>query len=119
VVPPTSGIFRAVFAGDSTRPRVESTAVRVDVIPRLSMTLDRSTMRLGQKVAIRGTVDPSQLVQCVIERRSGNRWVTERSLRANVVNGRFGLRVRLRRVATYRITVISGPATRRRTMHVR
>jgi hypothetical protein len=119
VLPPTSGVFRAVYAGDASRPRVESTAVRIDVIPRMAVALDRATMHRGQVVRITGTVDPSQLVQCVVERRSGSRWVTERSRRLNVVDRTFGLRVRLRRAGTYRVTVISGTTRRRRILRVR
>jgi hypothetical protein len=119
VTPPTSGTWRAVFSGDGTRPRVESKPVRVDVIPRMAMTLDKSTMRAGKVVTITGTVDPSQLVQCVVERRVGRRWVTERSRNLTVVDGSYGLKVRLRRRGSYRVTVISGTTKRRRRLTVR
>jgi hypothetical protein len=85
----------------------------------MAVTLDRATMHRGQVVRITGTVDPSQLVQCVVERRSGSRWLTERSRGLNVVDRTFGLRVRLRRAGTYRVTVISGTTRRRRILRVR
>jgi hypothetical protein len=119
LVPPTSGTFRAVFPGDSTHGRVESKAVRVDVIPRMAIALDRTKMRRGKRVRITGTVDPSQLVQCVIERRVGRRWVTERARNLTVVDGTYGLRVKLRRRGSYRITVICGTTKRRRRLRVR
>jgi hypothetical protein len=119
VVPPTSGVFRAVFAGDANRPRVESSSVRIDVIPRMTIVLDRGSMRRGQVVRMTGSVDPSQLVQVVVERRSGRRWVTERSRRVNVVDRTFGLKVRLRRTGTYRVTALSGETRRRRILRVR
>jgi hypothetical protein len=119
VTPPTSGTFRAVFAGDAARGRVESKAVRIDVIPRMAIKLDRTTMRRGKSVKITGTVDPSQLVQCVVERRVGRRWVTERSRNLNVVDGTYGLKVRLRRRGSYRVTVICGVTKRRRRLRVR
>jgi hypothetical protein len=119
VQPPTSGTFRAVFPGDSTRARVESKPVRVDVIPRMAITLDKRTMRRGKRVTVQGTVDPAQLVQCVVERRVGRRWVTERARNLNVVDGTFGLKVKLRRRGRYRITAISGTTKRRRSLRVR
>jgi hypothetical protein len=119
LVPPTSGVFRAVFAGDGTRPRVESAPVRVDVIPRMQIALDRRSMRPGKRFAMTGTVDPAQMVQCVVERRSGRRWVVAYSRRLTVVGGTFGLKVRLRRRGTYRVTVISGTTQRHRALRVR
>jgi hypothetical protein len=119
VLPPTSGTFRAVFAGDASRGRVESKPVRVDVIPRMAIKLDKTTMRRGKSVNITGTVDPSQLVQCVVERRVGRRWVTQRSRNLNVVDGTYGLRVKLTRRGSYRVTVICGVTKRRRRLRVR
>jgi hypothetical protein len=119
VTPPTSGTFRAVFGGDGTRPRVESKPVRVDVIPRMTVALDRTKMRAGKRVKVTGTVDPSQLVQCVVERRSGRRWRTQHSRTINVTDGAFGVKIKLRRTGIYRVTVISGTTKRRRRLRVR
>jgi hypothetical protein len=118
LTPPTSGTFRAVFAGDGARPRVESKPVRVDVIPRMAIKLDKTRMPAGKRVKITGTVDPSQLVQCVVERRVGRHWHTERARNLNVVDGTYGLRVKLRRRGAYRITVICGTTKRRRRLRV-
>jgi hypothetical protein len=119
VTPPTSGTWRAVYAGDASRGRVESKPVRVDVIPRMTVALDRAKMRAGKRVTVTGTVDPAQLVQCVVERRSGRRWLTVRSRNLDVLDGTYGLRVRLTRRGIYRITVISGTTKRRRRLRVR
>jgi hypothetical protein len=119
VTPPTSGTFRAVFAGDATRGRVESRPVRVDVIPRMTLALGRSRMRAGKRVTVAGTVDPAQLVQLVLERRSGRRWITERSRTIPVTDGAYGVRLRVRRRGVHRITVISGTTKRRRRLRVR
>jgi hypothetical protein len=118
VTPPTSGTFRAVYGGDGTRGRVESKPVRVDVIPRMSVALDRTQMRRRQRVTISGTVDPAQLVQCVVERRAGRSWVTVRARNLDVINGVYGLRVQLSRAGVYRVTVISGTTKRRRRLRV-
>jgi uncharacterized protein with LGFP repeats len=119
VTPPTSGTWRAVYAGDASRGRVESKPVRVDVIPRMTVALDRAKMRAGKRVTVTGTVDPAQLVQCVVERRSGRRWLTVRSRNLDVLDGTYGVRVRLTRRGIYRITVISGTTKRRRRLRVR
>jgi hypothetical protein len=118
ITPPTSGVFRAVYSGDSTRPRVESETVRIDVIPRMAITLDKTRIRPGKQVRVTGTVDPAQMVQCVVERRVGRRWITERSRTLTVVDGTFGLKVRLPRRGSYRVTVISGTTKRRRSLRV-
>lgn len=119
VTPPTSGTWRAVFAGDSIRGRVESKPVRVDVIPRMTVALDRAKMRAGKRVTVTGTVDPAQLVQCVVERRSGRRWITAVSRNLDVIDGAYGVRIKLKRRGIYRVTVISGTTKRRRRLRVR
>jgi N-acetylmuramoyl-L-alanine amidase len=119
VTPPTSGTFRAAFPGDAARGPVQSKPVRVDVIPRMSVALDKTQMRRGKRVTVTGTVDPAQLVQCVVERRVGRRWVTVRVRNLDVVGGAFGLRVQLSRAGIYRITAISGTTKRRRRLRVR
>jgi hypothetical protein len=119
VTPPTSGTFRAVFGGDGTRGRVESKPVRVDVIPRMTVALDKTQIRAGRRVTVTGTVDPAQLVECVVERRAGRRWVPARSRTIDVVDGAFGVRIQLKRAGVYRVTVISGTTKRRRRLRVR
>jgi hypothetical protein len=91
----------------------------VDVIPRMQIALDRRSMRPGKRFTMTGTVDPAQMVQCVVERRSGRRWVLAYSRRLTVVDGTFGLKVRLRRRGSYRVTVISGTTQRHRALRVR
>jgi hypothetical protein len=107
-----------VFPGDASRPPVESKPIRVDVIPLMSIALDRKRMRPGKRFAVTGAVDPAQLVQCVVERHVGRRWVTVRARNLNVVDGTFGLKVRLSTRGTYRVTVISGTTKRRRRLTV-
>jgi uncharacterized protein with LGFP repeats len=118
VTPPTSGTFRAVFPGDASRGPVQSKPVRVDVIPRMSVALDKSQMRRGKRVTVRGTVDPAQLVQVVIERRSGRLWKTVRARNLDVVGGAYGVKVKIGRPGIYRVTAISGATKRRRRLRV-
>jgi N-acetylmuramoyl-L-alanine amidase len=116
--PPGSGLFRAAFAGDGSRPQVVSRPVRVDVLPLLSVHLDRRRMRPGRRVEITGTVDPAQRVQLVIERRVGSRWHTGTSRFVRVRGGRFGVTKRLKAAGRYRVTVIAGKTRRRRVLRV-
>jgi len=92
--------------------------VRVDVIPRMSIAIDKTQMRRGKRVTVTGTVDPAQLVQCVVERRVGRRWKTVRVRNLDVVTGMYGLKVRLTRSGVYRITAISGTTKRHRRLRV-
>jgi hypothetical protein len=118
-VPPSSGVFRATFAGDGARPAVASPAVRVDVLPLLSLRLGRRTLRRGARVEISGSVDPQGRVQLVIERRVGTRWTTSTSRFVRVRRGRFGVRKRLEATGRYRVTTIAGRTRRQRTLRVR
>jgi hypothetical protein len=117
-VPPASGLFRAAFAGDATHVPVTSPPVRVDVIPRVGLELDRRQTRRGRRVRVTGTVDPQQPVQVVVERRVGRRWHTQVSRLVRVRSGAFGVRVRLRTPGSYRVTAIAGKSRRRRTLRV-
>jgi hypothetical protein len=118
LVPPSSGLFRAVFPGDATRAAVTSRPIRVDVIPRLGLRLDRRRMRPRRRLRVTGTVDPEQKVQLVVERRAGRRWRTQISRFVRVRNGAFAVRVRLRTPGAYRVTAIAGKTRRRRTLRV-
>jgi hypothetical protein len=118
-VPPSSGLFRATFAGDATRAPVASPSVRVDVLPLLSLKLARRTLRRGARAEIIGTVDPQQRVQLVIERRVGTRWRTHTSRFVRVRRGRFDVRRKLKAPGRYRVTAIAGKTRRQRTLRVR
>jgi hypothetical protein len=118
-VPPSSGLFRATFAGDGARAAVASPPVRVDVLPLLSLRLGRRTLRRGAQVEITGSVDPQERVQLVIERRVGGRWKTSTSRVVRVRRGRFGVRKRLTAAGRYRVTAIAGRTRRQRTLRVR
>jgi hypothetical protein len=118
LTPPTSGVFRAVYAGDTAHGRVESKPVRVDVIPHMTIAISKRRMRRRKTVKVTGTIDPAQLAQIVVERRSGRRWALVRSRRLKLVNGRYAVKVQLNRAGRYRITVIADVTKRRRIMRV-
>jgi hypothetical protein len=113
---PASGSVRAVFGGGDGRPRLESAATRVTVLPRVGIALSSKRMRVGRRITVRGTVDPvgSGLVAFYVERRSRGRWQLVERRRVRVRNGAFRARVRLRRTGTYRVSVgIDGTVRRR------
>jgi hypothetical protein len=113
---PGSGSVRAVYGGGDGRPRLESTATRVRVLPRVGVALSSTRMRVGRRITVRGTVDPvgSGMVAFYVERRARGRWVLVERRRVRVRNGGFRARVRLRRTGTYRVSVgIDGTVRRR------
>ena len=114
---PASGQVRAVFAGDATRPRLESAPVTVKVVPSMSLTSDKRRAKAGTSFAVSGTLAPSQpRVQCLLERQVGNRWVTVQRKRINVRGGRYATKVRPKRAGLYRVSIIADGVTRRRTL---
>jgi hypothetical protein len=118
LTPPASGVWRAAFPGDQTRAAIVSRPVRIDVVPRLSLALDRASMSAGRRVDVTGTVMPDGDVQIVVERRVGGRWSTQLSRVATSSEGAYGLRIRLRTRGSYRITAIAGARRRRRRLAV-
>ena len=69
---------RAVFAGDATRPRLESAPITVEVVPTHERSaLDERRARAGRAFAVSGTMSPAQpRVVCLLERQVGRRWGT-------------------------------------------
>jgi hypothetical protein len=114
---PSSGRVRAVFAGDGTRPRVESPPIGVKVVPRLSVASARRTAA-GGTIAVSGSVSPAPArVRVTLERRVGRRWVrVGRRRSVAVVGGRYATAVRLTRVGLYRVSVTASGATKRRNL---
>ncbi|WP_053226516.1 N-acetylmuramoyl-L-alanine amidase [Solirubrobacter soli] len=114
---PASGQVRAVFAGDATRTRLESAPVAVKVVPSMSLTSDKRRAKAGTAFAISGTLAPGQaLVQCLLERQVGNRWVTVQRKRIGASSGRFQTKVRPKKAGLYRVSIIAAGVTRRRTL---
>ena len=114
---PASGQVRAVFGGDATRARLESAPVAVKVVPSMSLTSDKRRAKTGTAFAISGTLAPGQpLVQCLLERQVGNRWVTVQRKRISASSGRFSTKVRPKKAGLYRVSIIAAGVTRRRTL---
>jgi hypothetical protein len=113
-----TGQLRAVFAGDATRPRMESAPRAVTVIPQLNIKLGRSRMRAGQSVQVSGTASPATRVQLTLDRRVRRRWVRERRRLLRVRNGSYHVRLRPRSHTKYRVTVQVGGIKRSRPLRV-
>jgi N-acetylmuramoyl-L-alanine amidase len=115
---PESGRVRAIFPGDAARGRLESLALRVTVLAKLSVTLKRRRFRFGKSFTVRGTAEPADAVRVVLQRRGRRRWVRERSRELRVRNGNFKMKLRPRSRGKYRLVVQAGRVKRRRKLRV-
>jgi hypothetical protein len=107
-----------VFAGDGTRPRLESAPRRVTVLARLNLSLDRARLRRGWRVRASGVADPATHVRISLRRRSRRGWVTERKRTIAVRDGVYRIRLRPRFRGRYRISSQVGRVVRRRSLTV-
>jgi hypothetical protein len=115
---PSSGKVRAVFAGDSGRPRVESGAITVEVIPRMNLAVDKRRAQAGTAFVVSGTMSPAQpRVVCLFERQVRGRWRTVQSKRIAVSSaGAYATKVKPKTPGLYRVSIIAVGVTRRRTL---
>jgi len=110
-----SASLRAVFAGDGTRPRMESGPVAVRVVPSLQITIASGRVRRRRALAFAGTMSPAApRVTVLFERRAGRRWVRVQRKRIAVRDGAFSSLVRPPVAGRYRLSVSGGGITRRR-----
>src|SRR4051812_44762569 len=114
---PSSGKIRAVFAGDGGRPRVESGAITVEVIPRMNLAVDKRRARAGTAFAVSGSMSPAQpRVVCLLERQVHGRWRTVQRKRIAVSGtGAYATKVKPKTPGLYRVSIIAVGVTRRRT----
>ncbi|WP_156027770.1 peptidoglycan recognition protein family protein [Candidatus Solirubrobacter pratensis] len=114
---PSSGKVRAVFAGDGSRPKVESGAITVQVVPKMSLSVDKRRARAGSTFAVSGTMSPAQArVTCLLERQVGRRWATVQRKRVPVRNGAYATSVRPSKAGLYRVSIMADGVTRRKTL---
>jgi N-acetylmuramoyl-L-alanine amidase len=79
------------------------------VIPRIQASSAAKHVRAGGVVAVRGSVQPSQSVYVLVERKdSRGRWRRIGTVRARVSGGRFSVSPRLRSAGLYRLTPWTG-----------
>jgi hypothetical protein len=115
---PATGEVRAVFAGDATRARLESAPRKVTVLARLSITLGRNRLRIGQRVRLTGVADPATHVRLTVHVRSRRRWLRQSRRLVRVRSGLYRTTVRPRGRGKFRISVQVGRIVRRRTLSV-
>jgi hypothetical protein len=111
---PASGRVRARFGGDGARPAVESPAVTVKLLPRMTLSRSPVRARYGRWVRVQGTFEPqpaSGTVVLVVQRQTRRGWKRVERRRVAVVDGAFRTRVRVTRPDLYRV-VVKGPGGR-------
>jgi len=112
---PHSGTVRARFPGDATRAPMESSSLRITVVPKLALGLSRRRMRRGRRLAVSGVVTPASMshVSVMLERKVGGRYRRVRKRRTVLRSGRFLRFFRPSRPGLYRVTVsVPGASTR-------
>ena len=117
---PSSARIRAVFPGDSARPRMESGAILVRVVPSLKVSVSNARPRRRKAVTVKGTMSPpAPRVTVAWERRVGRRWRKVQRKRIAVRNGAFKTIVRPPAPGRYRLTVSGGGVKRTRRITAR
>ena len=115
-----SGTAQARFAGDATRPPLESPLVGITVVPELVVALSATHLRRGRRLEVRGTVTPAaDDVTLTWERKAGRRYKRVRRWAPVVSGGRFSATLRPKRASLYRVTVSTPGASERRYVRVR
>jgi hypothetical protein len=88
---------------------VVSPSTAVQVIPLLQASSRAKHVRAGGTAAVSGSVQPSQKVFVLVERKdSRGRWRRVGTVRARVSRGRFSASPRLRSAGLYRLTPWTG-----------
>jgi hypothetical protein len=117
VVLQRTGRVRAVFPGDATRPRLESSTISVRVVPSLTVGVSKARVRRRRAVTVRGKMAPaSARVTITFERRVGRRWVKVQKKRIAVTDNAFRTIVRPPVAGRYRLSVKGGGIVRRRRL---
>ena len=110
---PGSGRVRARFPGDGARPALESPAVKIKLVPQVSVTRSPVRGRVGRKVNVRGTwaPEPSRRELVIEVQRQGRkgRWRRVERMRVPVEDGAFSTVVRAEQPALHRV-VVKGPS---------
>jgi hypothetical protein len=115
-----TGTAQARFAGDATRPPLQSPLLVVTVKPELVFEVNRRHLRRGRKLRIRGLVDPApDTVTLKWERKVGRRYRRIRTRTVAVADGRFKATLRPGRASLYRVTVKVPGARKRIYVRVR
>ena len=116
---PRTGSLRARFPGDGTRAPLESSGLKVTVVPALSLGLSTRHLRRGRRVAVSGVVSPAPAAaSLLLERKVRGRYRRVRRRRLPVRNSRFLRVLRPSRPGLYRVTVSVDGASVRQYLRV-
>jgi hypothetical protein len=104
---PRTGTIRARFPGDATRPPMESSSLKITVVPKLALGLSSRRMHRRSRLAVSGVVTPpkERYVTVLLERQVGRRYRPVRKRRVRLRDGRFLRFFRPTRRGLYRVTV--------------
>jgi N-acetylmuramoyl-L-alanine amidase len=118
---PRSGTIRARFPGDTARAALESSSLKITLVPRLSLFLSARRIRRGSRIRVSGYVAPatSPRVTMLLERKVRGRYRRVRRRRLAVRNTRFRGSLRPSRPGLYRVTVSVDGASTRQYVRVR
>jgi hypothetical protein len=112
---PRTGTIRARFPGDATRAPLESSSLKITLVPRLSLFLSSRRIRRGRRIRVSGIVAPAtgSRVELLLERKVRGRYQRVRRRRLPVRDTRFGRTIRPSGRGLWRITVsVDGASTR-------
>jgi len=117
---PYTGTLRARFPGDATRAPLESTPLRITVVPGLALGVSSRRIRRGRRLAVSGVVAPASdgHVVVLLERKVLGRYRSVRTRRVPLVGGRYLRFLRPTRAGLYRVTVRVGGASARQYVRV-
>ena len=117
---PHTGTLRARYPGDGTRAPLESSSLRISVVPILALGVTSRRIRRGRRLGVSGVVTPAteSHVVVLLERRVGRRYVRVRRRRAALTGGRYLRFFRPTRAGLYRVTVRVGGVSARQYVRV-
>jgi N-acetylmuramoyl-L-alanine amidase len=104
---PHSGSIRARFPGDATRAPLESSSLRITVVPSLAMAVSSRRLRRRRRFAVSGVVTPGRESHVVVtlDRKVRGRYRRVRKRRVRLRGGRYLRFFRPRLPGLYRVTV--------------
>jgi N-acetylmuramoyl-L-alanine amidase len=112
---PRTGTIRARFPGDGTRAPLESSSLRITLVPHVSLSLSSRRIRRGRRIRVSGSVAPATgtRVDLLLERKIRGRYRRVRRRRLPLRDTRFLGSIRPSGSGLWRVTVsVDGASTR-------
>ncbi|HKH16363.1 MAG TPA: N-acetylmuramoyl-L-alanine amidase [Solirubrobacteraceae bacterium] len=117
---PQTGTLRARYPGDATHGPLESSSLKISVVPQLAIGVSSRRLRRRRRLAVSGVVSPSSEshVVVLVERKVGAGYRRVRRRRTLLRAGRYVRFFRLARAGLYRVTVRVPGASARQYVRV-